>query len=65
MQGYCFSKEFDFQQVKHFDVTWKQILPAQKYIPADIYLLKVNNKKFRARCEIGSKITIKTPEQSF
>ena len=45
MQDYCFSKDFDFQQVKHFDVTWKHILLAQKYILADIYLPKVNNKK--------------------
>ena len=28
-----------------------------------IYLLKVNNKNTRARCQICSKLTIKTPEQ--
>ena len=61
MQDYCFSKDFGFQQVKNFDVTWKHILLAQKYIQADIYSLKVNNKKIRARCEISYKITIKTP----
>ena len=27
-----------------------------------IYLLKVNNKNTKARCEICSKLTIKTPE---
>ena len=28
-----------------------------------IYLLKVNNRNTRTRCEICSKLTIKTPEQ--
>ena len=28
-----------------------------------IYLLKVNNRNTRARCEICSKLTIKTPER--
>ena len=28
-----------------------------------IYLLKVNNRSTRARCEICSKLTIKTPER--
>ena len=32
-------------------------------IPVGIYLLKVNNKDTRTRCEIRSKLTIKTPEQ--
>ena len=31
-------------------------------IPAEIYLLKVNNRKTRTRCEICSKLTIKIPE---
>ena len=31
--------------------------------PADIYLLKVNNRNTRARCEICSKLTINTPER--
>ena len=30
--------------------------------PAGIYLLKVNNSNTRTRCEICSKLTIKTPE---
>ena len=29
--------------------------------PADIYLLKVNNKNTRTRCETCSKLTIKAP----
>ena len=33
------------------------------FYPAGIYLLKVNNRNTRARCEICSKLTIKTPEQ--
>ena len=31
--------------------------------PADICLLKVNNKNTRTSCEICSKVTIKTPER--
>ena len=31
--------------------------------PAGIYLLKVNNRNTRTKCEICSKLTIKTPEQ--
>ena len=30
--------------------------------PAGIYLLKVNNRNTRTRCEIFSKLTIKIPE---
>ena len=29
--------------------------------PANIYLFKVNNRNSRKRCELGSKLTIKTP----
>ena len=31
--------------------------------PAGIYLFKISNRKTRARCEICSKLTIKTPER--
>ena len=31
--------------------------------PAEIYLLKVNNRNPRTRCEVSSKLTIKTPER--
>ena len=34
-----------------------------QYTPAGIYLLKVNNRNTRTRCEICSKLTIKTPER--
>ena len=33
------------------------------YDPTGIYLLKVNNRNTRKRCEISSKLTIKTLEQ--
>ena len=33
------------------------------HYPAGIYLLKVNNRNTRTRCEICSKLTIKTPEK--
>ena len=32
-------------------------------IPVDIYLLKVNNRNTRLKCEIWSKLTIKIPER--
>ena len=35
----------------------------KNYIPAGIYLLKVNNRNTRTRCEICSKLTIETPER--
>ena len=35
---------------------------ASKY-SAGIYMLKVNNRNTRARCEICSKLTIKIPER--
>ena len=31
--------------------------------PGNIYLFKVNNRDSRKRCEICSKLTIKTPER--
>ena len=32
-------------------------------VPVGIYLLKVNNRNIRRRCEICLKLTIKTPER--
>ena len=32
--------------------------------PTSIYPLKVDNRNIRARCELWSKLTIKTPERS-
>ena len=34
-----------------------------RLFPAGIYLLKVNKRNTRTKCEICSKLTIKTPEQ--
>ena len=31
--------------------------------PADIYLLKLNNRNTREKCELCSRLTIKTPER--
>ena len=39
------------------------LIRLNKILPADIYLLKVNNRNTRTRCEICSKLTIKKPEQ--
>ena len=33
------------------------------YIPVGVHLLKVNNRNTRTRCEICSKLTIKTPQR--
>ena len=33
------------------------------YIPANIYMFKVDNRITRKSCEICSKLTIKTPER--
>ena len=40
----------------------KCLTPKIKTIPVGIYVLKVNNRNTRTRCEICSKLTIKTPE---
>ena len=32
------------------------------FIPANKYMLKVNNRKTRKRCEICSKLSLKTPD---
>ena len=34
----------------------------KEFNPTAIYLLNVNNRNTRARCEISSKLTIKTTE---
>ena len=40
-------------------VTWKGF----HLYPANVYLFKVNNRNTRKRCEVRSKLTIKTPER--
>ena len=44
-------------------VTFTKLFPI--YIPVGIYMFKVNNKNTRTRCEICSKLTIKTPWTCF
>ena len=46
------------------NISWKsgQMVHVNAF-PCGIYLLKVNNRNTRTRCEISSKLTIKTPEQ--
>ena len=39
---------------------WRYI-NAEKRCPVNIYLLKINNGNIRKKCEICSKLTIKTP----
>ena len=36
-----------------------------KHFPANIFLFKVNNRNTRKKCEIFSKLTIKTPERLY
>ena len=43
----------------HLSILFEQCL-LQMFDPADIYMFKVNNRNIRARCEICSKLTIKT-----
>ena len=56
------------QHCKEKDQAKKELLHKQFKIyrysfPAGIYLLKVNNRNTRTRCEICSKLTINTPER--
>ena len=39
------------------------VLKYEDSFPANIYLLKFHNRNSRTRCEIYSKLTIKTPER--
>ena len=45
------------------DVNSNHITQCSNKYPADIYLIKFNNRNNRKRCEICSKLTIKTSEQ--
>ena len=53
--------EFSTEEASPF--LFKQYRQNYKLYPAGIYLLKVNNRNTRTRCEICSKLTIKTPER--
>ena len=50
---------------KHFHSYVFKIFKQCQGFPANIYLLKFNNKNTRKRCEICSKLTIKTPKQCY
>ena len=52
---------------KFMTITWIMNSKVALGLPAGIYLLKVNRRNTRTRCEICSKLTIKIPErrQSF
>ena len=50
-----FSKMYRTQRQTSKWYEWYQI-------PADIYLLRVNNRNNRIMCQIGSMLTMKTPE---
>ena len=45
------------------DVSLVPLLLNLNLLPAGIYLLKINNRNTRARCETCSEFTIKTPER--
>ena len=59
---FCNKLIFDIWQATKYVSGW---YPAawQSYFPVGIYLLKVNNNNTRTRCEICSKLTIKTAER--
>ena len=42
---------------------WFNLIKRQNNNPAGNYMFKVNNRNTRTRCEICSKLTIKTPER--
>ena len=46
-----------------FYMKWNIKIKVHASHPGNIYLLKVNNRNTRKRCEIHSKLTIKTAER--
>ena len=48
-------------KLSDLDLCWDRGYASAILIPANVYLFKVNNST-RKRCEICSKLTIKTPE---
>ena len=57
-------KKVDLKQIQIFEfmgIRKRNIDIPFKYYPANIYLLKVNNRNARKRYEMCSKLTIKTP----
>ena len=39
-----------------------RVMKIQRPFPANVYMIKVNNRNSRKRCKTCSKLTIKTPE---
>ena len=63
------SREKIWNEIKWINIILQNIIlmveiPSRVLVyPVGIYLLKVNNRNTRTRCEICSKLTIKTPER--
>ena len=63
------SREKIWNEIKWINIILQNIIlmveiPSRVHVyPVGIYLLKVNNRNTRTRCEICSKLTIKTPER--
>ena len=52
-----------YEFISTFNQKRNKILRKQMELPAGNYLLKLNNRNTRTRCEICSKLTIKTSER--
>ena len=62
LKGFIFSPLIECAVVKIIVFQCALNLNSYSTIPAGIYLLKVNNRNARTRCEICSKLTIKIPD---
>ena len=52
-------------EIKNLELVSSTHLRRALSVPANISLFKVNNRNTRKRCEICSKLTIKTPERRY
>ena len=55
--------QLDFENTRDEDIDQTSRKGDVDYSPAGNYMFKVNNRNTRTRCEICSKLTIKTPER--
>ena len=67
-QKQCVQSVVKFEQNLHTVLvfpffTLHKFMLAELIFPANIYLLKVNNKSTKTRCKICSRLAIKTPER--
>ena len=63
-EAQVFSCEFcEISKITFFDRTPLMSASHSSSYPADIYLLKVNNRSTRTRCEVCSKLIKKIPER--